>query len=69
MVDRDRILSKVAELDAYLRELDSIHPASREQYEIIHVVAHPRLALTRYALKNWRAPASSLLIFGQSFTG
>lgn len=29
MLDRDRILSKIAELEGYLRELDSIRPASR----------------------------------------
>ena len=29
MLDRERILSKVAELDSYLRELDSIRPATR----------------------------------------
>ncbi len=31
MVDRDRILSKIAELDGYLHELDSIRPANREK--------------------------------------
>lgn len=35
MLDRNRILSKVAELDGYLRELDSIHPANRGEYEVI----------------------------------
>jgi uncharacterized protein YutE (UPF0331/DUF86 family) len=35
MVDRDRILAKLAELDGYLRELDSIRPATREQFRAI----------------------------------
>lgn len=35
MVDRDRILTKVAELDGYLRELDSIRPATREEFKAI----------------------------------
>ena len=33
MLDRERILSKVAELDSYLRELDSIRPATRGEFE------------------------------------
>ena len=35
MLDRERILSKVAELDGYLRELDSIRPATRGEFEAI----------------------------------
>jgi uncharacterized protein YutE (UPF0331/DUF86 family) len=35
MVDRDRVLSKIAELEEYLRELNLIRPGSREKYEAI----------------------------------
>ena len=35
MIERDRILSKVAELDGYLRELDSIRPANRAEFEAV----------------------------------
>lgn len=35
MVDRNRILAKVAELDGYLGELDSIRPTDREEYDEI----------------------------------
>lgn len=33
MVDRQRVLAKIDELDGYLRELAQIRPSSREQYE------------------------------------
>lgn len=33
MLDRERILTKVAELDGYLRELDSLRPATRGEFE------------------------------------
>ena len=35
MTERDRILSKVAELDGYLRELEEIRPANRAEFEAV----------------------------------
>ncbi len=35
MLDRDRILSKLAELDGYLNELQSIAPKSFEEFQQI----------------------------------
>ncbi len=35
MIDRERILAKLDELDGYLRELRSIAPAEFSEYQII----------------------------------
>ena len=35
MLDRDRILSRVAELDGYLRELETLRPATRKEFDSI----------------------------------
>jgi uncharacterized protein YutE (UPF0331/DUF86 family) len=35
MTERDRILSKVAELDGYLRELEEIRPANRAEFDAV----------------------------------
>jgi uncharacterized protein YutE (UPF0331/DUF86 family) len=35
MVDRDRILSRIAELDGYLRELNAIRPVAASEYSAI----------------------------------
>jgi uncharacterized protein YutE (UPF0331/DUF86 family) len=35
MVDRERILSRLGELEGYLHELDSIRPATREEFRAI----------------------------------
>jgi uncharacterized protein YutE (UPF0331/DUF86 family) len=35
MLDRDRILSRVAELDGYLRELETLRPATRKEFDSV----------------------------------